>query len=196
MRETELRPFGYICAVDRVVPLLKHGILSRQRADERGIHVHDISDAGVQRRRQRKGLHRFANLYFNPRNAMLYREIRTPGLHEIAILEVNPSALWLESAMIVPCNAAIGDGLDARPAFEGLPILEAEEVYCRNWSDPDPDLENRRKRAMMAELLVPDAIPATFINQVRVATKEPRDRVADVIDVPVQVDPDGFFEVR
>ena len=64
--------------------IVSWGILCHDEAAK--IAHHDVSDRGVQDRRD--DLHRFASLYFNPRNAMLFRLHK--GEHrELVVLRVR-----------------------------------------------------------------------------------------------------------
>ena len=65
-----------ITSIENLESILIHGILSKNKVSNLTRHI-DISNAEVQHRRDNvvlpngKMLHDYANLYFNPRNAML-----------------------------------------------------------------------------------------------------------------------------
>ncbi|MBM3335523.1 DUF4433 domain-containing protein, partial [Candidatus Sumerlaeota bacterium] len=71
----------YLTHIGNIPSILNYGILSHERVEAEGIPYKPIYDAQiVATRRSRKtpdgrSLWSFANLYFQPRNAMLYRVV-------------------------------------------------------------------------------------------------------------------------
>jgi hypothetical protein len=147
------------------------GILSHNGADEVD-HV-DISMEEVQDLRSGKRvpdariaqaewrwLHDYANLYFCPRNPMLFK--RLSRHRELAVLRVRTDALDLPGVVVTDGNAASHATRFGAPA-EGLARINKAVTYARYWTHNDPYEHAEHKRRMCAEVLVPDCLPPGFI---------------------------------
>lgn len=159
MNRSDVKEFHYIARFENVVSILRRGILCRHRATRwRPV---DIADNDVLDRRKTKrvpGGHRlfdYANVYFDARNAMLFRRLEQTD--EIAIVRVSKATLDIKGAVIADRNAAAGT---ARfyPVAQGLAALDCDAVFAKRWND-DGDAKQRR----MAELLVPRSIPSELL---------------------------------
>ena len=128
----------------------------------RGLHAHnneyqqeDISNKAVNLRRARrepvngKRIHSYVPLYFNAKNAMLYR-VQKENKRNIIILGYDTSVL--KNALITDGNAActatrfLGD-------YSYMSELDWDTVFSRSWSSCE-----ETKREMMAEALVPHVL--------------------------------------
>jgi hypothetical protein len=107
-RKNPIKGLYYITHVDNLASIMQNGILSHALVEERGIPFRRIYDANIVSRRQSRltptgaSLWRFANLYFQPRNPMLYRVIHSGEKNDIAVLHVNPASLR-EASALPPC---------------------------------------------------------------------------------------------
>jgi hypothetical protein len=108
MERSQVPEFHFIAPIANVGSILKHGILSHNRA-ARFPH-RDISMQNVQQTRARKkvpgglALHDYANLYFNGRNKMMAK--KRPQHAELCVLRVVPDVLDLPGAVIADQNAS------------------------------------------------------------------------------------------
>jgi len=79
MTARSMRNLYYITHLENVPSILHHGILSHEAVKEKALGFTAIYDVEIVSRRSRistpdgKTLWSFANLYFQPRNPMLYR---------------------------------------------------------------------------------------------------------------------------
>lgn len=209
MERNEIDELHHITHVDNLESILKHGILSRRKTEQRpgGVALQFVSVANmeiVERRSTRripKGLllNQYANLYFNARNAMLYLKLndydpsqRVPA-DEILILRVNPSVLDLPGVVLTDINAAAG----IEPRFfsitEGLARISKEEIFAIRWTS------NSHKQRMMAEVLVPHSIPIEYIVGIYTSCKATKKRVRKTLTsefaaIKVVVDRYMFFQ--
>lgn len=160
-RVTELH---YITPVANLGSIVTHGVLSHNLA-ARLPHA-SVASEDVQDRRAHKWvprgwrLHDYANLYFDARNAMMYK--RKDDAILLAVVRLHPNVLDLPGSVITDGNAASNDTVFL-PGPSGLARLDEEQVYAKSWDDPDPWIKAERKRARCTELLVPNRVEPQFI---------------------------------
>lgn len=187
----------YITHVDNLPSMLDNGILSHSQLAARGLPSTPIYDSEIVSNRKAKAtpagktLWDYANLYFQPRNPMLYRVIDEKGLDSIAIISVQRTVLMLPDIFITDGNAA-SVATEFYTTKKGLEIIAGlnSTLSSEWWSE-----ENGTKRKIMAECLVPDLIPSTYIQTVYVANQTIASRLKKAIDdrIPVIAEPDLFF---
>ena len=168
----------HMTSVDNLRSIIEYGLLSHNRAHREGYVISDISLQEVNDRRGYKSvygrpLHGYVPLYFNPRNPMLaYRRALQDN---IAILYLDKSLLFQDDTVFADGNAAN----NATAFYRDLQDLDRLDWHCINYPGNNwhiiengrqvTRVENRRKRC--AEVLIPDIIPAHFIEQVAVRTR-------------------------
>lgn len=191
----------YITHVDNLRSILERGILSHEHIEREQIPFTPIYDEEiVVGRRDRKApnqksLWSFANLFFQPRNAMLYRvAVVERAKEDIAVLCVRPDILNRRDIFIAIGGAGSprspilprDDGLKALPKFRKL-------IDREWWSDVDDS-----KRLSMAECLVPDSVPSDWITTIYVAKQQTADKLrrdlARFPSVTIISDPYMFFD--
>lgn len=102
----------------------------------------------------------FVNLYFEPRNAMMYRLVCNKGASKLAILQITPSVMHQPGVFFTDRNAATYNAqFYSEP--KDLKHIDAKILKHEYWTD-----STDTKQRMMAELLVPDAIGAEHIIKV------------------------------
>jgi hypothetical protein len=137
----DVAELSYITPIKNLPSILRHGILSHNRA-AKVIHA-DISMHAIQDRRAKKvvpgglPLHDYVNLYFNPRNKMMAK--RRPEHDRICVLRICRSALELPGAIIADQNAS-SDWALFLPSPVGLQKLHREEVFIRSWKFPNDQI--------------------------------------------------------
>lgn len=197
-RKVDIKSLYYITHVENLPSILSHGILSHSVIESRGVQYKAIYDADIVSNRKLKqtpnhrSLWDFANVYFQPRNPMLYRVVHEKDRKEIVVLGVQPGVLQIPGAFITDGNAAnsptrfyeFNEGLEA--------ISEIWDTITSEWWN---SLDGS-KRKIMAECLVPGSIPPEFIHTVFVADYKVADQVRTQIspkDIPVIPEPNMFF---
>lgn len=198
MRRQDVNELHYIASIGNILSIKEHGILSHNEVRRRLIVVDDISNPEVQERRQKKRLpggallHDYANLYLNGRNAMLY--CMKNKRHDLAVLAINPEILELPDVVITPENAAIEGNARFLPSPDGLEILDKDEIYAKWWTDGDKIAQERKKKRMMAEILVPNCVEARFINSAKVCNQKAKEAVEALgCGLSVAIDRHFFF---
>jgi len=195
----KLNGLYYITHINNLPSILEKGILCHRRVKEDKIQFTPIYDeAIVARRKDRqvsegKSLLDFVNLYFNPRNAMLYRVLCCSNVNkeDIIILELKSEILGREDIFITTGNAASSES-------EILPYHKAKR-YLKNirkkvdrewWADFDGS-----KREMMAECLVPEKVPPGDVITIYVPNENTQRKVKKIVGENLHVipEPELFF---
>src|SRR3972149_2398195 len=172
MKRSDVKALCYICHIENLPSIIEKGVLCYNRAKKLKHKV--IHDPIVQERRKNKQipggrkLHDYANLYFNPRNAMMYKR---KELHkEICILILDPKILNATNVVISDMNAS--SDYARFYSLKELDKLDGELIFAKDWTHPDPIEYFKRKSAVCAEVLVPSFIPSNFIIGVYVSCNE------------------------
>ena len=137
-------------------------------------HVYDeqiIARRGNRTVADDKSLWDYANLFFQARNPMLFRVFRKEN-QPVVVLGLRRDVLNLPGAYISVGNAAAMES-EVMPLKEGMhKILKNENwkrIHAKYWHDYDGG-----KRVIMAELLVPNAIPAELIDAIYAPDEDTR----------------------
>ena len=181
----------YICHKDNLVSILKNGILSRNLISKKSIKHEDIHDSAVLARRNftiqqsNQSLADYVNLYFQPRNAMLYRLVCNIGAKNLAILAVNPSVMNFNSHSLFTDRNAAASTVNFYTEIADLKHIDSKIFKYQYWTQSDDT-----KQRMMAEVLVPDKILPSNILSVYLSKN---DENIENLGKEVVVQPDKFF---
>lgn len=179
-----IRELFYITHIDNLESILDKGILSHERIEQEEVPYTPIYNKGIVKKRKHKktpngkSLWSFANLYFNARNAMLYKIRCERSVDDIAIIGVSPYILKYSDIFVTTGNAASDETLILPPSPKTNSKI-ARETNKEYWNPYDGS-----KRKMMAECLVPDVVPKSFIISIYVASFRSRDRVEKIFGSP------------
>jgi hypothetical protein len=198
-RSAEIKSLFYITHIANIPSILQHGILSHALVESQNIPFTPIYDAGIVKNRkakstpERKSLWEYANVYFQPRNPMMYRVIHEKSKRDLAVVAVKPSVLQLPTALVTDGNAASGPTRFFKPS-DGLPVIKAQWKVIQSewWNELDGS-----KRKIMTECLVPERIPPEYVHTVFVADHSAKERVEHLLgprSVPVVPEPNIFFQ--
>jgi O-acetyl-ADP-ribose deacetylase (regulator of RNase III) len=201
VRKTGIEALYYIVHIDNLASILELGILSHRQIEDQGVEHWTIYNSEVIDRRSNrvviedKTLWDFANLYLQPRNAMLYSVINKVGVNSIAIISVNKEVLKIAGAFITTGNAA-GNESAIVPVSEAKPILsQIRKEIDKDWWNKD----DGSKRKIMAECLVPNFIPPSYIQSIYVANSRVKEKAESKIpnfngNLQVVIEPEKFFQ--
>lgn len=200
MAKTKLniRSLFYITHCDNLPSIIQRGILSHAQVEANGLSPKPVYDKNiVLRRRDRRtpdgrSLWEFANLYFQPRNPMLYRVVQEAGIRNVVVIGVDPKVMEIPGCFVSDGNAAHSLS-NIWPLAEGLQHLAAlRKIWDKEWwREADGS-----KRQIMAELLVPDGIPPAYLQTIYTADHKTVDYVRQLLpDAPIDVvpEPNMFF---
>lgn len=200
MKTVHVKGLYYITHIDNVPSILRRGILSHQRIQDEGIQFTPIYDEQIVANRGNrmtpdgKSLWRFANVFFQSRNPMLYRVLIEKSVDEIVVIAVRPDILNTMGMYITTGNAAspLSEILPAPTGMKrlGKIIKGTDKVWWK--------IEDGSKREIMAECLIPEMIPPDFIQAIYVADYKTADklRASVFMGLPSTIpEPNMFFRV-
>ena len=195
----EVREFYYITHIDNIPSIVSKGILAHKSlVDGTIIPTQIYEDEIVSRRRNiltpdKKELWKYANLFFNPKNAMLYRVICEKTVWKIAIIAVAKEVVRIKDVFVTDGNAAHSATSFFRPETERLSDIafEASKIFWK---------EDGSKRKNMAECLVPDRVAPELIESIFVASLPVKEKVEQSLGsenkIPIVRMPELFFLAR
>jgi len=198
MRREDVVGLRYIAHVANVRSIETVGILCHEAASR--LDHTTIAAAEIQDLRRGKTvpqglpLHRYANLYINARNKMMYRVVHEQGVRNVCVIDVTPDVMDLKGAVVSDQNAASGYARFA-PLPTGLDRIDAKEVFTESWQNPhDRIAELRLGSVMCTEVLIPEVVEPRYLRGVFVADAPTCDRiVGEGVRLPLHVDPHMFF---
>lgn len=162
----------YLCHIDNLESILKEGILSNQTIEDRGTAHQTIHNQEIIERRRNKtlpggeNLLGYVNLFFQPRNAMLYGLCCTRGEDKLVVLGVSASVMERPGSCFTDRIAAASK-VRFFDDLKDLRHIDKHVLDREYWTDSDDT-----KQRMMAEVLVADRVPQEKIITVYTAKKE------------------------
>jgi hypothetical protein len=176
MQASNIRALYYITHIDNLPAILTTGILSHERITVENVRYTPIYNVDIVNERRNtytpagKSLWHYANLFFQPRNAML-DSLVNPRYPQNYGTRRNLAVLGVASTVLQEQGVFITDGIAAnkRTRFynlsAGLRVLHAnlnilQSPLWISWLD-DPEL----RRKLMAECLVPNQVNPKDIQQ-------------------------------
>ncbi len=198
-RKAEIKGLYYITHVENIPSILKHGILSHGQIDAQNVPFTPIYDAQIVSNRKAKptpdraSLWEYANLYFQPRNPMMYRVVHEKLSRDLAVVGVKPDVLHLPHVWITDGNAA-SNPTNFFNESDGVRVIKEQwrVIQAEYWKDVDGS-----KRKIMAECLVPEGITPDHIHTIFVADHESQKRLKGLIgfsSIDVVPEPKIFFQ--
>jgi len=197
----KLRGLYYITHIDNISSILEKGILSHKKIMEENIKFTPIYDADIVATRKEKkviegkNLWDFVNLYFQPRNAMLYRVVFFGNVNKEDIIIIG-----LKSSILENKNIFITTGNAANPQTEFISSNVSNiKEYLKNirektdkewWLSTDGS-----KREMMAECLIPEKVSPKYISEIYVSNDIALNKVKKITGEKFSVipKPEMFF---
>lgn len=153
-----------ITAIDNIPSIIENGILCYDAVKK--LPHSSIAINAVQVRRDRvvipngHRLHRYANLYFDYNNPMLYK--RREMAEEICVLAVDVSIMDNPDCILSDRNAA-ADLVKFYPASDGVNEIDFEQVFAKYWTHDNPYEYLNHKAIKCAEILIPHCVPYNYI---------------------------------
>ncbi|EKF49129.1 hypothetical protein H17ap60334_07413 [Thermosipho africanus H17ap60334] len=192
------RELYYITHIDNVPSILEKGILSHAEIERQSINCKKVYDNSIVLKRKsrlladNRSLWEFANLYFQPRNPMLYR-LLVQGLKpkDLAIVAVKWTIMKRDDILITDGNAASSETQIYRKSeIKNIKnIISVKDMEY--WREEDGS-----KRKIMAECLVPQCVDPRYISAIYVSDHEVASNLKKAINnrnIPVIPDPTFFF---
>ncbi|MCI0524558.1 MAG: DarT ssDNA thymidine ADP-ribosyltransferase family protein [Acidobacteria bacterium] len=201
MKNPDIKSLYYLTHVNNLASIFEQGILAHARVEELNLPFTPIYDRGIVSNRKNKStpdgksLWEYANLYFQPRNPMMYRVIHEKEKGEIVVIGVTPNALTGSGVLITDGNAA-SEPTRFYSVSEGLKVIREQRKIIQSdwWNEMDGS-----KRKIMAECLVPGQIKPELIHTIFVSNLPAKQRVEEIVaphKIPVVPEPHMFFQPR
>ena len=153
-----------ITAIDNIPSIIENGILCYDAV--RKLPHSSIAINTVQARRDEViipnglRLHRYANLYFDYNNPMLYK--RQDIAEKICVLAVDASIMDDPDCIFSDRNAA-ADLVKFYPASEGVNEIDFRKIFAKYWTHENHYEYLNRKAIKCAEILIPHCVPYDYI---------------------------------
>jgi len=196
----KLRGLYYITHINNLLSILEKGILCHREIEEKKIPSTQIYDAEIIAARKEKkisdehSLWDFVNLYFQPRNAMLYRvTFVSSGINSEDIIIIG-----LKSSILNRNDIFVTDGNAASPytAFFSAKEVQKHIKAIREKTDKEWwASEDGSKRELMAECLVLGSVNSEYISEIYVSNENALNKVREICkrNIPVIPEPELFF---
>lgn len=202
MSKRIVKSLFYITHINNLPSMFQYGILSHRQVKAQGVPFTPVYNAEIVANREqietpdKKSLWDYANVYFQPRNPMLYKVLNEANKNDVVILGIKPQILDTQGAFISLGNAAhsLSPLVDVKT---GLKTINGEywQIINNDWWKT----EDGTKRKIMAECLVPNGIPPAAIHSVYVVNASVAEKIRPVLSglsypVEVVVEPHMFFQ--
>jgi len=186
----------YIVHLDNIPSIIQHGILCHADAEK---YDHEtVALEQVQERREKKSvpqgltLHKYVNLYFNPRNPMMY--LRRTQFNELCVLGVDASVITTPGVVVSDMNAS-KDLCRFMTWEDAMVSLDFEAIYAKYWNHPeDEELSKLHKGVICAEVLVPASVSYAHVIKAFTATSSVAARLQSLgFNKTIYIEPNMFF---
>lgn len=198
--QKEINNLYYICHIENLQSIVEQGLLSHNEVQQ--IKPKIIYDKSIVRLREnirpnkdkREVLWDFANLYFNARNAMLYRVIHEQGSDNIVIIQFKKSIL--DYALKKKSYISIGNAAHKESSFENIETgLKQLKKKWNLWNKEYWNESDGSKRLMMSELLIEKNISKEYIDSIYVKNEEINNKIKQLINFNnIITEPNLFFQ--
>ncbi len=194
MQKTGKTGFYNIMPISNLESVLKKGILSYDQAIS--MPHSSVAMDEIQSRRNNvcvpngMKLHKYANVYLDARNPMLFKRKE----EDVCVLKISLDILDLPNVVVADRNASSNYArfIEPQHAFD---VLNFDLIYAQYWIDDDPLEYIKRKAFKCAEILVPQCIAPEFIIAVAVRNEQDEERVISTgFNKKIYVDKYLFFE--
>ena len=199
MRSFPPEELYYITHIDNLRSILEKRILSHERIAQLKLKYTSIYNEEVVSILKNKltpagkSLWHYANLYFQPRNPMMYSVLSAKEKENFVVISVSNEVLHEPGVFITDGNAA-NDSTQFHCLSEGLAVLKEQwDIIQSEWWNEGVG----SKRKIMAECLVPDSVNSDRISSIFVANPAIRSRVKQIVgerQIDVVPEPHMFFQ--
>jgi hypothetical protein len=113
---------------------------------------------------------------------------------DLVVVRVSDAVLDLSDTVLTDGNAAVA-GTRFYPSPDGLANLNPKLVFAKYWTDENFWPDQEKKRARMAEVLVPTLVPSMYVKGCYVDTPAKRVYCQELDNLPaVTVRREIFFQ--
>ncbi len=185
-----LTSLDHMTHINNLDTIFKYGL----QAHNNPYKKRDISNQEVNNRRESREyiygrkIHEYVPFYFNPRNAMMYRNKD----EDIVILAFDKKLLAQDNILFTDRNAST-NSVNFYNKLNDLEKINWSLVKSKRWNDKAPIV----KQIMMAEVLVYKQVPISFLKGIYVkneATKAMLMKKYNLASWKIAIEPDLFFQ--
>lgn len=175
--------------IDNLPEIMRKGLFSHNSV---GDYV-DISNAEVNIRRQAEEpifhnpIHNYVPLYFNVRNAMLYR-VQKDYRDRVIILEFDSTVCLLKNVLFTYNNAASSSAVFYSCIKKFIDDDNWDNINQRSWID-DYDA----KQAMMSECLILDRIDQSLIKNIHCMNEKTLEEIDNILNETRNITVDTIY---
>ena len=168
MNNSDIRALYYITHIANLPSILEKGILSHEKIIAESVSYTLTGDNSIIESRKsiftsaRRSLWHYANLFFQPRNPMLYRVIDEKGTQNLTVLRISNTVLQKQGIFIADGIAA-NNSTHIYPQPEGLEIPQTQQAIIQSTSWISWRDDRKLRRQLMAECLVPHQVEPEYI---------------------------------
>lgn len=198
----------FMTPIRNLTSIFEKGIFSHKRANK--IEHKDVSNQGVQGRRARKMVtnpirakgqkkalvvHRYANLYINAHNAMMYNIVfAQKKLGTLCVLRIRPEVLSRSEVVISTKNASTNGVKFISPHKQSRLSDDSTRILKNRSSNGNQEYRQIRQ----AEVLIPYQLNPSYIGGIYVPNKNVKSKVMEIFKnkcpVPINIHPSLFFQ--
>ncbi len=200
MAKSDIKNLYYITHINNIPSILNQGILCHrhQEVEKLNINFAPIYDSEIVSKRQDKciadgsSIWNYANLYFQPRNPMIYRVVHETNIRNISIIAVKPTLL-LESGVRITNGNAANNETEFYDLSQGSKVLQNNWKIIQNewWNDLDGS-----KRIIMSECLVLKKVRPELIDAIYVCDNSTQENIKTMLNdskISIIPEPNLFF---
>lgn len=168
LNDLKINAFYHMTHINNLDSIIRNGLYPHNNTYKKT----DISNVDVNVRRVRlepiyhKQIHSYVPFYFNPRNAMLYRNQKKFG-NSIVILQFKNSLIDINNSIITNANASADNTLFTSNVnhLNDQNFINLSNVFADSWNNyGNPNYQI--KQTMMAELLIPIVVKNNYIEKI------------------------------
>ena len=168
LNDLKINAFYHMTHINNLDSIIRNGLYPHNNTYKKT----DISNVDVNDRRVRlepiyhKQIHSYVPFYFNPRNAMLYRNQKKFG-NSIVILQFKNSLIDINNSIITNANASADNTLFTSNVnhLYDQNFINLSNVFADSWNNyGNPNYQI--KQTMMAELLIPIVVKNNYIEKI------------------------------
>ena len=193
-----IKTISHMTHIKNLETILSHGLYAHNNPYK----VTDISNTEVNDRRSvpepvyNKPIHDYVPFYFNPRNAMLYRNQCHFG-EDIIILGFSQDIILEENVLFTNNNASAGSAVFTNDASMLLDskFINWDTVFSRRWVNYGYR-DEATMQMMMAEVLVPKHVKSDKIKVIYCQCSSMKEKIEQNFElrgIKVVVDTSKFF---
>lgn len=168
LNDLKINAFYHMTHINNLDSIIKNGLYPHNNIYKKT----DISNKDVNDRRVRlepiyhKQIHSYVPFYFNPRNAMLYRNQKQFG-NGIIILQFKNSLINIDKSLITNSNASADSTLFTSNInyLYDQNFINLSNLFADSWNN-NGNSNYQIKQTMMAELLIPNFVGSNHIEKI------------------------------